>query len=73
MIDWEGASCCTVEKDSEAASMSAGTGAGGKYWLSDHLLAIIGLGALWGSCGPTSPLLMLLSSCPFPSPGPAAA
>lgn len=52
--------------------MSAVTGVGGKYWLSDHLLAIIGLGALWGSCGPTSPLLMLLSSCPFPSPGPAA-
>ena len=29
--------------------MSAMTGAGGKYGLSDHLFAIIGLGALWGS------------------------
>lgn len=38
-----------VEKDSEAASMSAMTGAGCKYGLSDHLFAIIGLGALWGS------------------------
>ena len=52
--------------------MSAMTGVGGEYWLSDHLLAITGLVLSGAPCGPTFPLLMLLSSCPFPSPGSAA-
>lgn len=46
-----------VEKDSEAASVSAVIGVGGISWLSGHLLARAGLGALQSSFRPWSPVV----------------